>query len=78
MTVLTKDRPAARLAGKNLIHPSGQIAKPGGRISAALFGDAPTLIADIVEGFHDGGPVVAAFEKLHIKARIGTGFIAFF
>src|SRR5439155_5815405 len=35
---------------------------------AVLFGDGPAIVSDVVEGFHDGGPIVIAFAERHVEA----------
>src|ERR1051325_6611879 len=54
-----------RSAGQNLIDSSREILEGVGvlRLSTGLFGDAPTLVTDVVQRLHDGGPVVGAFQE---------------
>src|SRR5580765_4756127 len=47
-------------------------------VAAGLFGDAPAVVADVIEGFHHRGPVVIAFEEADLEAFPKSFVIALF
>src|SRR5205823_8514107 len=45
-------------------HSIGEVFEAFWAVGAGLFCDAPTVVADVVEGFHDRGPIVVALEEV--------------
>src|ERR1017187_9451624 len=54
--------------GEDLAQAVGEIFEAFRTVAAGLFGHYPAVVADVVHGFHDGGPVVVPFEQLHVEA----------
>src|SRR5882762_8308659 len=73
---LTSSGAGPLLTRQNSVQPFGERLQSFGilRLIAGLFRDAPALIADPVEGFHDGRPIVVALEERHGEA---LGFAEF-
>src|SRR5450759_597961 len=47
------------------------------RVAAGYFGDEPALVADVIEGLHDSGPVAVAGEQFHVEAFPQAFLVAF-
>src|SRR5439155_14739889 len=53
---------------ENFAHASRKIFEAFGRIAPRLFGNRPAIIADLVQRFHDRGPVIVPFAERHAEA----------
>src|ERR1019366_9459087 len=54
--------------GQYLGEAVGEVFESFRGVAAGLFGHHPAVVADVVHGLHDGGPVIVAFEQLHVEA----------
>src|ERR1039457_4887610 len=54
--------------GQYLGEAVGEVFESFRGVAAGLFGHHPTVVSDVVHRLHDGGPVVVAFEQLHVEA----------
>src|SRR5947209_6243316 len=64
LTPILSPKRRGRSACEDFGHAVGEVFEAFRAVGAGLFGDAPTVVADVVEGFHDGGPVIVAFEEV--------------
>src|SRR6185503_3761450 len=65
--VFTPEQKRKELAREDAVHAIGKIFQTLRRVSSALLGDAPAVVADLVQRSHDRGPVVVAFEELNAE-----------
>src|SRR5689334_9913111 len=65
-----------RLAGKNFAKTNCQIFQALWSIATALFGHHPAGVPDLINGFHDGRPVIVPLEQGHLKSFPKTFFFA--
>src|ERR1017187_4431260 len=54
--------------GQYLSQAVGEVFESLRDVAAGLFGHNPAVIADVIHGLHDGGPIVVTFEQLHVEA----------
>src|ERR1044071_6165631 len=71
-------RRCASSGGENLCHSIRKVSESFRAIAATLLGNAPAVVANIIQGAHDRGPIVVTLPERDIEAFIRPGRVPLF